>query len=89
MKVSTRVEKPPLVKVTWWDARTFDNKEWEAIKKEVLHPVESIGYLYSKDKDLVRLVYFFDPWDLVTNDGILIPTGWIKRIVYLEEKKKK
>jgi hypothetical protein len=80
-------KSPPLVEVQWVDATDiganwFDMGE---IERCIPAPSLAVGYLFSKDKDSVKVV------PLVNHDhggnGILIPMGMVKKITYLHRQK--
>jgi hypothetical protein len=40
---------------------------------------ETIGWLISRDDEVIRLAHTFDPPDGVS-DVFVIPTGWVRRV---------
>ena len=77
-------KNPPLVEVLWLDAADiaagwFGHDEIERSKPA---PSLSVGYLMSKDNVCIKLVSLINDTD--AGNGIMIPTGMVKKINYLK-----
>ena len=73
------------VEIEWKDARHltgwFDEGE---VKGTGLAQVKSTGYLFSKDKDCVRLVLGYDATEKLYIGVQLIPRSWVTKITELK-----
>lgn len=77
-------KKPPLVEVLWYDATDigvhwFDKDEMDRSKPA---PSLAVGYLFHKDDDCLKVVPLVNQSH--GGNGILIPTGMVKKINYLK-----
>lgn len=74
---------PPLVEVLWLDASDIDTGWFghEEIAKSKPAPSVSVGYLFHKDDECVKIVSLIN--DTHAGSGIMIPTGMVKKINYL------
>lgn len=75
---------PPLVEVLWLDASDiadgwFDHNDIERSKPA---PSVSVGYLFHKDEQCVKVVSLVN--DTHGGHGIMIPMGMVKKINYLQ-----
>ena len=68
--------------VYWYDAVSYPKS---IMQFEDIHPVllQTIGFLYIKDKEKVALKRMQNDYE---DEIMVIPTGTIKKIVYLKEK---
>lgn len=74
---------PPLVEVLWSDASDIGS-DWfghDEINKSHPAPSLSVGYLVHKDKECVKILSLVN--DTHAGNGIMIPTGMVKKINYL------
>jgi hypothetical protein len=74
---------PPLVEVLWLDASDIDSGWFghEEITRSKPAPSLSVGYLFHKDDVCVKIVSLVN--DTHGGNGIMIPTGMVKKINYL------
>jgi hypothetical protein len=76
-------KKPPLVEVLWLDASDIESGWFghEEIQKSKPAKSLSVGYLMHKDNECVKLVSLIN--DTHAGNGIMIPSGMVKKINYL------
>ncbi len=80
-------KSPPVVEVQWVDATEISSDWFDQSEIERTNPAPSltVGYLFSKDQDSIKVV------SLVNHNhgghGIVIPTGMVKKITYLHRQK--
>lgn len=75
---------PPLVEVLWYDAtdigvQWFDKEELDKCKPA---PSLAVGYLFHKDEECIKIVSLVNQSH--GGNGLLIPTGMVKKINYLK-----
>jgi len=86
-----RGEKPPLVEVSWQDARSlFEQLPLsEAPTKITLVQRFSVGYLVARDKDRLLLCHTFDPANEEDEadggaDYLILPRSWVVKVRELQ-----
>ena len=89
-----RGERPQLVLIDWWDARSIFTQYplSEAASKCQLVRRVSVGFLVYRDKERLVLAHTFDPAsDEDEADGgadfLVVPRGWVVKHVELTEGK--
>lgn len=89
------MKKPPLVEVTWVDAKTNgeDIKLSQVEEKCVLVTRITAGYLVCHNPEKVVVAQSYDgplgEEEAEVADTITLPTGWVKKIRYVERRGKK
>ena len=88
------MKRPPLVEVTWVDAKTNgeDIKLSQVAEKCVLVTRITAGYLVHNDQEKVVVAQSYDgplgEEEAEVADTITLPTGWVKRIRYVTRSPK-
>ena len=81
------IDKVPMVRVTWLDARDTETG-WIAIKDIIAAPLatcQEVGYLVvnNEEKVVVMRSWCVDRDDNHGGGAIAIPPGWVTKIEYL------
>ena len=81
------INKTPMVRVTWVDARDMETG-WLEVKEILNAPVAicmEVGWLVvnTEEKVVIMRSYSKDKDDITGGGAIAIPKGWIKKIEYL------
>jgi len=82
------IEKTPMVRVTWLDARDTETG-WLDIKEVISAPLavcQEVGWMVvnNDDKIVIMRSYSKDKEDITGGGAIAIPQRWIKKIEYLK-----
>ena len=82
------IQKVPMVRVTWLDARDMETG-WLSAKEIVHAPLatsQEVGWLMvdNKEKIVVMRSWCIDKDDNHGGGAIAIPKGWVTKIEYLE-----
>ena len=82
------IEKTPMVRVTWLDARDTETG-WIDIKEVMDAPLavcQEVGWMVHNgpEKIIIMRSYSKDKEDISGGGAIAIPNGWIKKIEYLK-----
>ena len=82
------INKTPMVRVTWLDARDTETG-WLDIKdvlKAHLATCQEVGWMVvnNDEKMVIMRSYSKDKEDITGGGAIAIPKGWIKKIEYLK-----
>ena len=85
--------KYPLVLVSWYDAKD-GHSGWhsiEDIQKEKLAICYSIGWLVLKNDERTVVMSDYSNEENANDGGrhLVLPTGWVKSITYLQYEKEK
>lgn len=77
---------PPIVCVTWEDARTIDAGPWtdNAPTKFKPHIVQQVGYLMQQSDEGIILTQAWHPEIIAARDQI--PAGMIRSVTFLTER---
>ena len=78
----------PMVLVSWYDAKDGETgwHSLEDIKKERLALCHSMGWMVYKDKEKTIIMADYSEFDDEKDGGrhIIIPSGWVKSIAFLD-----
>ena len=82
------IDKTPMVRVTWIDARDTETG-WLDIKdvlKAHLATCQEVGWMVvnNDEKIIIMRSYSKDKDDVTGGGAIAIPKGWLKKIEYLK-----
>ena len=83
-----KIEKTPMVRVTWVDARDTETGLLDI--KDVLNAhlaiCQEVGWMVinNDEKIVIMRSYSKDKEDITGGGAIAIPKGWIKKMEYLE-----
>ena len=82
------LEKIPMVRVTWYDAKDGQSgwHSLEDIKKETLATCYSVGWLVLQNDERTVVMGDFSNEENDEDGGrhIAIPSGWVEKIEYLK-----